>query len=45
MLELWRMRRTLSLPLLPGPLSLRGVAADRVLSMSQIEQNCVLMLN
>ena len=34
-----------SLPLLPGPLWPRVVAPDRVLSMSQIEQNCLLMLN
>ena len=45
MLELWQMWSTSSLPLLPGPLWPRMVAPDRVLSMSQIELNCVLMLN
>ena len=45
MLELWRMWSTPSLPLLPGPLWSRVVAPDRVLSMGQIELNCVLMLN
>ena len=29
----------------PGPLWPEGVAPDRVLSMRQIELNCVLMLN
>ena len=33
MLELWGMRSTSSLPLLPGPLWLRMVAPDRALSM------------
>ena len=42
MLELWGMQRTLSLPLLPGPLWLGMVAPERVLS--QIELNCLLML-
>ena len=37
MLELWGMRSTSSLPLLPGPLWSRLVAPDRVLSMDQIE--------
>ena len=32
-LRLWRMQSTPSLPLLPGPLWLRMVAPDRVLSM------------
>ena len=36
---------TPSLPSLPGPLWSGVVAPDRVLSMSQIELNCVLMLN
>ena len=45
MLELWGMRSTPSLPLLPGPLWLGVVAPDRVLSMGQIELNSVLMLN
>ena len=44
-LELWGMRNTSSFPSLPGPLRPRVVAPDRVLSMGQIEQNCVLMLN
>ena len=42
--ELWRMRSTPSLPSLPGPLWPGVVAPDRVLSMGQIELNCVLML-
>ena len=46
MLELWGMRSTLSVPLLPGSLWHRVVAPDRVLlSMDQIELNCVFMLN
>ena len=45
MLELWGMRSIPSLPLLPGPLWPRVVAPDRVLSLGQIELNCVLMLN
>ena len=40
MLELWGMQTTLSLPLWP-----EVVAPDRVLSMGQMELNCVLMLN
>ena len=43
MLELWGMQSTSSL--LPGPLWPRVGASDRVLSMGQIELNCVLMLN
>ena len=43
--ELWGMQSTLSLPLLPGPLWPGVVAPDRVLSMGQIELNCVHMLN
>ena len=45
MLELWRMQSTSLLPSLPGPLWPGLVAPDRVLSMGQIEINCVLMLN
>ena len=35
--ELWGMHTAPSLPLLLGPLSLRVVASDRVLSFDQIE--------
>ena len=43
MLDLWGMRSTSSLPLLPDPLWPGLVAPDRVLlSMGQIELNCVL---
>ena len=42
MLELWRMQSTLSLSSLPGPLRSGLVAPNGVLSMSQIELNCVL---
>ena len=45
MLELWGMRSTPSLPLLPDPLWPRMVASGRVLSIGQIELNCRLMLN
>ena len=45
MLELWGMRSTPSLPLLPGPHWPRVVAPHMVLSMGQIELNCVLILN
>ena len=45
MLELWGIRSTLSLQSIPGSLWPRVVASDRVLSMGQIELNCVLMLN
>ena len=45
MLELWGMWSTSSLSLLPGLLCLRVVAPDRVLSVNQIEVNCVLLLN
>ena len=44
MLKLWEMWSTPSLPSLPGLLWLRVVAPDRVLSMGQIELNCVLKL-
>ena len=43
--KLWGMRSTTSLPSLPGPLWPEEVTPDRVLSMGQIELNCVLMLN
>ena len=45
MLELWGMRSTPSLLSRPSQLWLGMVAPERVLSMSQIELNCVLMLN
>ena len=45
MLELWGIQSTILLPSLPGPLWPRVEALDRVLSMGQIELNCVLMLN
>ena len=45
MMELWGMRRTPSLPSLPGPLWLGMVAPDRVLSKDQKELNCELVLN
>ena len=45
MLEFWGIRSIPSLLSLPGPLSPGVVALDRVLSMSQIELNGVLMLN
>ena len=45
MLELWGMQRTPSLPFLPGALWPEVVAPNRVLSIGQIELNCVLMLN
>ena len=45
MLELLGMWSTLSLPSLPGPLWPRVVAPDKTLFMSQIELNCVLILN
>ena len=43
--ELWGMQSSPLLSLIPGPLWPRVVAPDRVLSMSQIELNCALMLN
>ena len=43
MLELWGMQITPSLSSLPGPLRLRVVVPDRVLSMCQIELNYVLI--
>ena len=45
MLELWGMWSTPSLVSLPSPLWPRVVTPDSVLSMGQIELNCVLMLN
>ena len=45
MLELWGMWSTPSLPSFPGPIWLGVVELDRVLSMGQIELNCVLILN
>ena len=42
MLELWGMRRTYSLPLLPGPHWPGVVAPDRVLSIGQIELLIIL---
>ena len=44
-LELWEMQSTPLFPSLLGPLWPRMVVPDRVLSMSQIKLNCVLMLN
>ena len=45
MLELWGMQSTPSMPLFPGPFRPGVASPDRVLSMDQIELNCVLMLN
>ena len=45
MLELWGMWSTPSLPSLLGSLWLGVVAPHMVLSMGQIELNCILMLN
>ena len=45
MLKIWRIRNTASLPSLPGPPCPGVVAPDRVLSMGQIEINCVLILD
>ena len=44
-LELWGMWSTHLLPLLQGPLCPSVVAPNWILSMGQIELNCVLMLN
>ena len=44
MLELWGMWSTLSFPSLPSLLGPEVVVPDKVLSMGQIELNCVLML-
>ena len=43
-LEHWGIQSTPSLTSLPGPLWARVVALDKVLSMGQIELNCILML-
>ena len=45
MLELWGMWSTPSLSSLPGSLWPGVIIPYRVLSMGQIELNCVLMLN
>ena len=45
MLERWGMWVTSSLPSLSVPLWPRVVTSDRVLSLGQIELDCVLMLN
>ena len=45
MLELLKMQSTTLLPSLPGPLEPGVVVPDRVLSMGQIELDCLLMLN
>ena len=45
MLKLWGMQSTPLLPSLPGPLNPGKVAPDKVLSMGQIEQNSILILN
>ena len=45
MLGLWEMLNTPLLPSLPGTLWLGVVVPDRVLSLGQIELNCVFMLN
>ena len=41
MLELWGMWSTPALPSLPGPLLIRMVTPDKVLSMGQIALNSV----
>ena len=43
MLELWGMKSTTSLPSLPVPPWPGVLAPDRVLSMGQVEVNCILM--
>ena len=45
MLELWEMRSVPSLPSLPSPLRLGMISPYRVLSMGQIELNCVFVIN
>ena len=45
MLELWRMQINPLLSSLPGSLWPGEVEPDRVLSMGQIELNCVITLN
>ena len=44
MLELCGMQKTPLSPSLPGPLWVGVVAPDRLISISQIDINCVLML-
>ena len=44
-MELWGIHNNPLLPLLPGPLWLEVVGPDKVLSVGQIELNCVLILN
>ena len=43
--EFWGMWSTLTFSSLLGPLQIRVVAPNRVLSMGQIELNCVITLN
>ena len=43
--ELWRMQSIPLLPSLPNPLWPGVVAPYTILSMGQIDQNCILMLN
>ena len=45
MLKLWGMHSTHLVPSLPSLLRPGVVAPDRILSIGQIELNCVLMLN
>ena len=45
MQELWGIRSTPSLPLLPGPLWPGEVTSDRAISIAYIELICILMLN
>ena len=45
MLELWGIQGTSLLPSLPDTLWPGVVAPDRVLSVGQIELNCILILN
>ena len=45
MLEIWGMKSTSSLPMLPASFWPGVVAPDRVQSMGEIEFNRVLMLN
>ena len=45
MIELRGMQCNPPLPSLPGPLLPGVIAPDRVLSINQIELNCVVMLN
>ena len=45
MMALWGMQSTPPLPLLPDSLWPGVVVPEIVISMSQIELNCILMLN